>query len=256
MVYQLQAVKKVEAKAFVPDPAFEVTVAIPTLNEEKNIARVITELKRIGFSDILVIDGNSKDATARIARELGVNLVFQNGRGKGAALRQIFGGQAFKGNIVIMMDADGSMDPEELPSFVEALKPGVDVVKGSRFMYGGYSEDMTLVRRIGNLLFVILVNSLLRTKYTDLCYGYAAFRREAVERLYPHLRSKNFEIEAELFSKSRTLGLKVVEVPSIEYKRKNGKSNLKAVRDGLLILKTILKEWIYRKIERSTIAPK
>ena len=244
MVYQLQNTKDHSVKMAEGHPILGVTVVIPTLNEERNIAFVIKELRRIGFSDILVVDGNSQDKTADIVKELGVELISQNGRGKGDAVRQVFSYTVFKGNTVVMMDADGSMDPKELFSFVEALKPGVDVVKGSRFMRGGHSEDMTFIRKVGNLLFVALVNLLTRTKYTDLCYGFAAFRREAVERLYPHLLSKNFEIETELFVKSKKMGLKVVEVPSVELRRKSGKSNLKAFEDGFLILRTILRESI------------
>jgi glycosyltransferase involved in cell wall biosynthesis len=245
MVYQVQVEKKGQGKELVQVPVFGVTVVIPTLNEERNIADVIGELKRIGFLDILVIDGNSKDETARIARELGVNLIFQNGHGKGTALRQVFSYGGLKGNIVVMMDADGSMDPKELFSFVEALKPEVDVAKGSRFIHGGYSEDMTFPRKVGNLLFVALSNLLMHTKYTDLCYGFAAFKRGAIEKLYPGLTSENFEIEAEIFLRSKKLGLNVTEVPSIELRRKNGKSNLKAIQDGFLILRTILREFIH-----------
>ena len=219
-----------------------VTVVIPTLNEQENIACVIRELKGMGYSDILIIDGNSKDMTAAIAKQLGVNVMFQNGHGKGNALRQVFSNSLTTGEVLVMMDADGSMSPAELRSFVRALKPDVDVVKGSRFMAGGYSEDMTLARRIGNLLFVKVTNLLIHAKYTDLCYGFAAFRGSAIEKLYPDLRSSDFEIEAEIFIKSKRLGLKVVEVPSIESRRKSGKSNLKAIRDGFLILKTIFRE--------------
>ena len=242
MVYQLETIKDHTGKVTETHPILGVTVVIPALNEERNIACVIEELRRIGFSDILVVDGNSKDKTADIVRELGVELISQNGRGKGDAVRQVFSYAVFKGNTVVMMDADGSMNPKELFSLVEALKPDVDVVKGSRFMRGGHSEDMTFIRKVGNLLFVALVNLLARTKYTDLCYGFAAFKRESIERLYPHLRSKNFEIEAELFIKAQKSDLKVVEVPSIELRRKNGKSNLRAFKDGYRILKTIARE--------------
>lgn len=250
MVYQSQPAKEIQAQERPQRLVFEVTVVIPTLNEERNLANVIRELKRIGFSDILVIDGNSKDKTAGIARELGVNLMFQNGHGKGAALRQVFSYDGLKGNVVVMIDADGSMDPKELFSFVEALQPGVDVAKGSRFMPGGYSEDMTLSRRFGNLLFVALINLFMRTHYTDLCYGYAAFKREAIEKLQPHLKSKSFEIETEIFAKCKELGLNVVEVPSFELRRKNGKSNLKAVTDGFMILRTIIRESIFPRLHQ------
>jgi len=223
-----------------------VTVIVPTLNEEKNIAEVIRELKRTGFSDILVIDGNSRDRTISIAKKLGVNVIRQNGKGKGSALRQAFSHDGLSGDVVVVMDADGSMNPKEIFSFIEALENGVDLVKGSRFMPGGHSEDMTFIRRIGNGLFVLLTNFLCSTNYTDLCYGFAAFRRDAIAKLYPHLQSRNFEIETEIFIKAKKLELKVMEVPSIELRRKHGKSNLKAYRDGFRILKTIIHEVMHQ----------
>jgi glycosyltransferase involved in cell wall biosynthesis len=221
-------------------------VIIPTLNEEKNIAEVIRELRRTGFSDILVIDGNSNDRTVPIAKKFGVNVIRQNGKGKGDALRQAFSHDGLSGGVVVMMDADGSMNPKEIFSFIEALENGVDLAKGSRFMPGGHSEDMTFIRRVGNSLFVLLTNFLCSTNYTDLCYGFAAFRRDAIERLYPHLQSRNFEIETEIFIKAKKLELKVMEVPSIELRRKHGKSNLSAYKDGFRILKTIVHEVFHR----------
>jgi len=115
-------------------------------------------------------------------------------------------------------------------------------VKGSRFLSFGFSEDMSLIRRIGNLLFVLLVNLFWSANYTDLCYGFGVFRRDALEKLCPCLESTNFEIEAEIFIKAKKLKLNIVEVPSIEYRRKCGKSNLSAFRDGVRILKTIIDE--------------
>lgn len=223
-----------------------VTVIVPTLNEERNIAEVLLELRRTGFSDILVIDGNSNDRTVPIAKKFGVNVIRQNGKGKGDALRQAFNHDGLNGDVIVMMDADGSMNPKELFSFIEALESGVDLAKGSRFMPGGHSKDMTLIRRIGNGLFVLLTNFLCSTNYTDLCYGFAAFRRDAIEKIYPHLQSKNFEIETEIFIKAKKLGLKVVEVPSIEFRRRHGNSNLSTFLDGFRILKTIIKELVSR----------
>ena len=219
-----------------------VTVIVPTLNEEKNIGAVIRELKRKGLSNILVIDGNSNDRTVTIAKKFGVTVIHQNGTGKGDALRQAFSHDGLNGDAVVIMDADGSMNPKEISSFIKALEYGADLVKGSRFMPGGHSEDMTFVRRIGNSLFVLLTNLLCSSNYTDLCYGFAAFRRDAIARLYPHLQSKNFEIETEIFIKAKKLELKVMEIPSIELRRKHGKSNLKAYIDGFRILKTIIHE--------------
>jgi len=223
-----------------------VTVVIPTLNEARNIGSVILELHQMGYDDILVIDGNSRDRTVEIAKELGAKVIFQKGNGKGDALRQVFNHDGLDGDLVVMMDADGSMDPKEIYVFIEALERGADLAKGSRFMAGGYSDDMNLVRRIGNQFFLLLVNLLWGAKYTDLCYGFGAFRKSALKRLNHLLKSDSFEIETELFIKVLKLGLRVVEVPSVEFKRRHGKSNLRTVPDGFRILKTIAREFLDR----------
>jgi len=222
----------------------DVTVIIPTLNEEENIMGVIRELGHIGCRDILIIDGNSRDRTVEVAKEFGVDVILQNGRGKGSALRQAFSHDGLDGDAVVMMDADGSMNPKEILLFIEALDSGADLVKGSRFLSYGYSEDMSLIRRIGNRFFVLLVNRLWSANYTDLCYGFGAFRKDAIKKLLPHLKSTNFEIETEVFIKAKKLGLKVVEVPSIEFRRRHGKSNLSIFKDGFRILKTIIEEFV------------
>jgi len=219
----------------------DVTVIIPTLNEERSIVEVIHGLDQMGYHNILVVDGNSEDRTVKIAEELGANVIIQKGRGKGVALRQAFNHDGL-GDVIIMMDADGSMSPKEIPRFIEALDSGADLAKGSRFLPFAYSEDMNLTRRIGNLFFISLVNWLCSANYTDLCYGFAAFRKDAITKLYPHLKSTNFEIETEIFIKAQKLGFNVVEVPSIEFRRKHGKSNLSIFRDGIRILKTIIQE--------------
>ena len=221
-----------------------VGVVIPTLNEESNLPAVLTKLRALGYREILVIDGNSKDETVSVAKSYGARVVFQNGNGKGDAVRQVFNNGYLDVDTVALMDADGSMMPEEIPRFVEALESGADVVKGSRFRKGGYTYDMGFVRRLGNFVFLTLVNLLCRAGYTDLCYGFGVFTKKAMRDIAPVLRSTNFEIETEIFMKAKKLGLKVVEVPSVELRRNGGKSNLKALSDGLRILKTIFRESI------------
>lgn len=221
-----------------------ITVIIPTLNEEKTIAKLIKELNNASFSHIVIIDGNSTDSTAYIASELGATVLSQNGKGKGNALKQAFNHKELN-DWVVIIDADGSMNPEEITRFLSELRNGVDVVKGSRFLPKGFSEDMTLFRRIGNKFFIFLVNVLWNCGYSDLCYGYAAFKKESLVKMYPLLKSKNFEIETEMFIKAKKLGLEIKEVPSGELKRKFGKSNLNAFVDGFRILKTIIHEALH-----------
>jgi glycosyltransferase involved in cell wall biosynthesis len=219
-----------------------ISVIIPTLNEARNITEVIYKLKQVGCRDILIIDGNSVDGTSERAKRLGAKVVVQDGKGKGLALRQAFSNGYVDGDIIIILDADGSMDPEEIPSFVSAIKSGAEVVKGSRFLPKGQSEDITVMRRIGNKLLVGILNSLFLTRYTDLCYGYIAFRREALKRISSRLTSNDFEIETEICIRAKELEMKVVEVPSFEHARRYGESNLNTFKDGFRILRLIVRE--------------
>lgn len=221
-----------------------VGVLIPARNEEKNIEDLIHRLKNLGYFNILVIDGNSKDATCRVAEKYGAKVIPQNGLGKGNAVRQVLNNGYLDVDVLILMDADGSMAPEEIPAFIRALSSGADLVKGSRFLKGGGTYDMSLLRRIGNGFMMFAVNYLFSTRYTDLCYGFAALNKRAVRMLAPLLRSENFELEAEIFIKAWEIGLNVREIPSTEFKRKYGVSNLNALRDGLSILATIIREFL------------
>lgn len=224
----------------------KIGVVVPALNEERNLPIVLKELQRMGIDDILVIDGNSKDRTVEVAKDFGVNVIFQNGSGKGNAVCQVFSNGYLNADALVLLDADGSMRPSEIPLLVKGLASGADLVKGSRFMEGGHSEDMNLLRKCGNFLFLSLVKLFWSADYTDLCYGFAIFTKETVKKLAPILESQNFEIEAEVFIKAKKLGLKVAEVPSVELRRRHGKSNLKAFRDGYRILRTIVQEMYKR----------
>jgi glycosyltransferase involved in cell wall biosynthesis len=221
-----------------------VGVVIPTLNEEKNVGDILSKLKTLGYNDILVIDGKSQDNTLGVAVKNGARVVIQTGKGKGAAIREVLNSDYLDADAVVIMDADGSMLPEEIPVYLNALNSGADVVKGSRFVEGGYTHDMSTLRRFGNKLMVSVVNFLWPSaKFTDLCYGYAMFSKSAVEKLAPVLESDGFEIETEIFIKALNLGLTMKEVPSVEYERKYGDSNLHSFRDGFRIFKTIFREF-------------
>jgi len=224
-----------------------VNVIIPTLNEERNIGDMIYRLKRADCNDILIVDGHSKDGTVEFARKRGAKVIVQNGRGKGGALRQAFEDSFLNSDVIVIMDADGSMAPEELSLFTKAVETGMDVVKGSRFLPRGGSEDMTPLRRCGNRILTWVFNFLFLTNYTDLCYGYMAFKKEALGRLSTCLTSENFEIEAEICIKSKILGLSVLEIPSFERARIYGTSNLHTLGDGFKILLLLLKESLARK---------
>lgn len=219
----------------------EISIVIPTLDEAKTIGAVLNAIQLQYPWEVLVLDA-SNDETALVAAKSGARVVRQNGHGKGGALRQAFHG--LDSDIIVMLDGDASMRPQEIPSLVQAILDGADMAKGSRFLRGGYSEDLSFIRKIGNLIFVSLVNMFWSGTYTDLCYGLMAFRRSSLERLKPYLKSQHFQIETELCIRAKKLGMKVVEVPSIELRRMHGKSKLVGIRDSFRILQTIVREML------------
>jgi glycosyltransferase involved in cell wall biosynthesis len=190
--------------------------------------------------EIVLIDGHSSDDTVMVARTLrpDIRVVVQDGAGKGNALACGFA--AATGDIIVTLDADGSTDPGEIPRFVEALLTGADFAKGSRFLAGGDSADITRLRRAGNRGLCFLVNVLFGTAYTDLCYGYNAFWRECIPQL--GVVCDGFEVETHLNVRAARRRLKITEIPSCEHERLHGASNLRPFRDGLRVLRTILRE--------------
>ncbi|GAA3229697.1 glycosyltransferase family 2 protein [Nonomuraea helvata] len=217
-----------------------VSVVVPAMNEAENLPHVFATIPK-WVDEIVLVDGNSVDDTVAVARRLRPNLkvVTQTGRGKGDALAAGFA--ACTSDIIVMIDADGSTDGREIISFVGALVTGADFVKGSRHAAGGGSDDLTLNRRLGNKVLTTIVNVLYGTRYTDLCYGYNAFWARHLDVL--DLDCDGFEVETLMNVRAAKAGLKVHEVPSHERTRIHGESNLRAVRDGFRVLKTILKEW-------------
>jgi len=227
-----------------PLPAFEaamasVSVVIPTLNEEKNIPWVLRRMPSY-VDEVVIVDGRSEDNTVEVAKALrsDVVVVQEPRKGKGVAVRSGFA--ASSGDIIVMLDADGSMDPQEIGWFVSPLQHDYDFVKGSRYVTGGGSEDLTRLRNVGNRALTGLANVVLHSNYSDLCYGYIAFRRECLEVL--ELESDGFEIETELIVRAARAGLRIAEVPSIELDRISGASNLQTFRDGWRVLGTLARE--------------
>jgi glycosyltransferase involved in cell wall biosynthesis len=229
-----------------------VSIVIPAKNEARNLEVVLPRLP--ATHEVILVDGRSVDGTVDVARNLlpEIRVVQQTRRGKGNAL--VCGFAAATGDIVVMFDADGSADPAEIPAFVRALTDGADFAKGSRFCPGGGSHDITRFRRWGNFLLNRGANVLMRTRYTDLCYGYNAFWVDILARLElpavdvvgasddQMIWGDGFEIETILNHQVAAAGLRVIEVPSVERSRIFGVSNLNAVTDGFRVLRAILRE--------------
>ena len=218
-----------------------VSVVIPALNEARNLRHVLANLPDNLF-EVVLVPGSSTDDTEAVAMTLrpDTRVIHQTREGKGNALACGFA--ACRGDIIVTLDADGSADPKEIPAFVGALLSGADFAKGTRFMQGGGSHDLTPLRAAGNWGLTRLANALHGTHYSDLCYGYNAFWRCCLPQI--NVDIDGFEVETLINLRAARSGLRVTEVASFELSRIHGHSNLKTFRDGWRVLGTVLREWV------------
>lgn len=215
-----------------------VSVIIPALNEEENLPHVLPKIPS-WVHEIILVDGHSKDNTVSVALALrpDIRVIQQEGRGKGAAIRTGFASAT--GEIIIMLDADGSTDPIEISQFC-ALLATADFVKGSRFLQGANTHDMPLHRKIGNGAFVKLTNLLFGTRFTDITYGYNATWRKNSQYLALDIDGWANEIITNI--RVARSGLRVVEIPCVEHQRIAGQAKLSTWSAGWTILKAICSE--------------
>jgi glycosyltransferase involved in cell wall biosynthesis len=214
-----------------------VSIVVPAKNEARNLGWVMERIPG-WVEEIVLVDGNSTDDTIAVAKAIrpDVTVVHDRRPGKGAALRAGF--NAATGDIVVMLDADRSMDPTEIGRYTALVRSGYDLVKGSRFMAGADSTDITHVRNFGNSALRMLTNQLFGVRFSDLCYGYMAFRRTILSELA--LSADGFEIETQIVVNAVRAGLSVTEVPTLEHPRAHGVSNLRTFRDGQRVLRTLI----------------
>ncbi len=229
----------------------KVSVVIPAMNEAGNLPLVLPRIPQ-WVHEVILVDGYSTDDTIAVAEATwpGIRVIMQEGRGKGAALRTGFA--AATGDIIVMLDADGSTNPAEIPAFIGALLAGADFVKGSRFLQGGGTSDMTILRRLGNWGFTFGVRILFGGSFSDLCYGYNAFWSKVLH--YLELDADGFEVETMMNVRALSKGLRVAEVPSFEADRVHGVSNLRTFPDGWRVLKTIVNEWLKLRTMRMSVS--
>lgn len=231
-----------------------ISIVVPALNEARNLAEVLPQLPEV--HEVILVDGGSVDDTIEVARTVlpGIRIFSQTRRGKGNALAVGFA--EVTGDIVVMFDADGSADPREIPRFVDALLQGADFAKGTRFLPGGGSVDITPIRKLGNDGLSWHANLLFGTGYSDLCYGYNAFWADLIDLIDlpdPALSAPadgsmrwgdGFEVETLINCRIAAGNVTISEVPSFELARIHGDSNLSAVRDGFRVLRTMYAERI------------
>jgi glycosyltransferase involved in cell wall biosynthesis len=224
----------------------KVTVIIPCYNEEKGIAQVIKgfprqKLRAHGYLlDVLVVDNNSTDHTARVARAAGARVITETKKGKGNAIVAGFNSIDVDTDFVAMLDGDDTYRPEEILRMLEPLNAAFcNVVIGSRLAGRITDGSMTGFNRMGNWIFSHLVRYVYRVNVTDVLTGYFAWTRPVIERLRPHLQSSGFAIEMEMITKMARMGEEIYCVP-ISYTSRAGESNLRPIRDGIRILRMFM----------------
>ena len=212
-----------------------ITIVIPTLNEEKSIGSVIRGFQKLGFTNILVVDGGSTDRTREIARSLGARVVVQSGKGKGQAIQEAF--SLIDSDIAVIIDGDGTYLPEDIHKLLEPIEKGVaDHVIGNRFASferGAFTRLNLIGNKILNFLFRILYGE----NISDLLTGYRALTKKLYKSI--NLKHHGFEVETELTVQTIAKGFRIIEVP-IRYRKREGKTKLHPLIDGFRIGKAIV----------------
>ena len=237
-------------------PHPRVSVVVPAKNEADNIREILPYLAR--YFEVIVVVSEDDHASAEAAREAlpSAKVVYQTRKGRGNAL--VCGFEAANGDVIVTFDVDGSADPHEIPRFVEALTRGADLAKGSRFCSGGGSQDITQFRALGNRGLNVLASAMTGTRFSDLCYGFNAFWADQLPVLClpdPDAEGPQhgdgFEIETLIIGRFAFAKAIILEVPSYEYDRYYGESNLNAIRDGFRVLWTILRDRFHSRHYRT-----
>jgi len=233
----------------------DISLIVPMKNEAGNLPAVLPLIQKIpGVSEIIIVDGHSRDESIRVARKLlpQARIIVQRGLGKGEAIT--FGAKIAKGNYVGVLDSDGSNDPRELYSYVDLARKGFDLVKGTRYIEGGRSYDETVFRKVLIIGAQKVANTLWKSSFRDISYGMFLMKRERLLEL--DLQSRRHDVEWELMGEAHRRGFAIVEVPSVEQKRISGRSNVKIVYDGFLIGKVVFRMFFRHIMHPRTRAPR
>lgn len=221
----------------------KVSVIIPAKDEEETLGNVLDDLNKTIAQmpqyefEVICVDDHSTDATVNIARSYDARVV-ENTRkpGKGMALRAGF--ESASGDILVMLDADYSHRPEDMPRMLEALTEGVGLVIGSRVVGG--SEEYTHIRALGNVFLSATLGLCTRRYLSDALNGFKVFRRDVFTDF--QYTSKAFEIEIEIIANTMRKGYRIAEVQSHERARAGGEMKSRVVRHGTRFLLRIFWE--------------
>src|SRR3989338_1304195 len=207
------------------------SVIIPTRNEEKTIEEIIKQASKY-CNDIIVVDGHSKDKTREIASSLKAMVVLDDKKGKGAALK--IAASHSNMDIILFIDADGSHEINDIPKLVKPILDGkADLVIASRMLGGSDELHGTIsnfLRNLGSNLVQLAINYRFNVRLTDCENGFRAIKRDVFNKL--DLKANDFDIEEEIVLKSLKKKYRIMEIPSHEYERKFGKSQLSLLKIG------------------------
>ena len=216
-----------------------VSIVVPSRNEEQSIGDVLAHVRRL-TDDLIVVDGHSSDATVTIAESYGARVIQDNGRGKGDAVR--VGLAAARHPITVLIDADGSHDPRDIPKLVAPIAAGeADLVMGSRMLGGSDELFGTLseaTRMFGQLIISLSINYRFGVRLTDYENGFRAIRTDV--GLAIGLKSNIATIEQEMAMKCLKYGYRVAERPTHEYRRQGGVSKINVLQVGHLFVLSLI----------------
>ncbi|MEC7602013.1 MAG: glycosyltransferase family 2 protein [Candidatus Thermoplasmatota archaeon] len=230
-----------------------ITILLPTLDEAKALQNVVNRIPVDEISSnglnirMVVVDGGSTDGTIELASQLNCEIIEQHGgSGKGRGLREAFANfMKSDDSLLVMMDADGTYSPEEIPQFIQKLEEeNADIVIGSRMKGKIQNGAMTRRNWLGNHILTWLAVFLHRAYISDLCTGFWLLTRDSIDKM--KLNSTGFEIEAEMYTSAAYNQLKIHEIP-IHYDIRIGRSKLGSVGDGIRIAMKIIKRRFVRK---------
>jgi glycosyltransferase involved in cell wall biosynthesis len=212
-----------------------VSFIIPAFNEAQTIGEVLDRVASLELdSQVIVVDDGSTDGTSEIAaKHKGVQVLRQENRGKGAAIRAAI--PHLDGDIVVIQDADMEYDPAEVPTLIEPIERGAaDVVYGSRLSGGRPQRAYLFWHRVGNRFLSLVTGVLFNTTLTDMETGYKAFRVDVIKSL--DLREDSFAIEPEITAQICKLKLRIYELPISYYGRSYDEGKKITWRDGFRAL--------------------
>ena len=220
----------------------KVTLILLTLNEIDGMRVIMPQIKKEWYDQLIIADGGSTDGTIEYAKEHGYELFVQKNKGSGAAFLEAM--QRATGDIVIVFSPDGNSLPDRIPPLIEKMKEGYDLVIVSRYLDGAKSYDDDAITAFGNWMFTKMVNILFGSNITDMLVMYRAFKRDLIKELGIYTYSSSWGTE--ILLKAIKRGKRIGEIPGDEPPRIGGVRKMHPLRNGILELARIIKEFVVR----------